>query len=251
MSNKPSLYVVERKEVVVLVVLFVLVTVLAFTMGVKYGQSMGRKLIAKEQQAKEQIEGDQATATGGSLSDSHGSAAPEPEAEKGHGKSESHGKAESHGDSGEKQPEAAEPDMVAALKPAEKAALQDTNSDEYLLNALKESGIEGQSSKGAKLPEKVKTKPGKPAAVAKSSPRGGAFVIQVGSHPVLKDAERQLARLKARKLDAHILPATRDRQGEWHRVVVGSYSNKNDAEKEAKVYKDRGIIGNFFVRKLN
>jgi hypothetical protein len=52
MSDKPSLYVVEKKEVVILVILFVLVTVLAFTMGVRYGESVGKKA-AKEQAAAE------------------------------------------------------------------------------------------------------------------------------------------------------------------------------------------------------
>jgi hypothetical protein len=51
MTEKPSLYVVEKKEVIILVVLFVLVTVLSFTLGVRYGESVGKKIAHEQEQA--------------------------------------------------------------------------------------------------------------------------------------------------------------------------------------------------------
>ena len=67
MSDKPSLYVVEKKEVVVLVVLFVLVTVLSFTLGVRYGESVGRKMAHEQELASKEVGGENVQGGAGTL----------------------------------------------------------------------------------------------------------------------------------------------------------------------------------------
>jgi cell division protein FtsN len=225
MSEKPSLYVVEKKEVIILVILFVLVTVLSFTMGVKYGESVGKKAAKEQVAAEEEAGGHGAEAIGGKLGDHGSPAAP----------------AASHG-----SPEAAAHEEHAAPAPAvsEKPASRDAvekNSDEYLLNALKESGIEppgGKAPGDAKLPAEVKRV------------KSGSYVIQVGSHPTRSEAEAQVRQLAGKKVSAEILAPFKDRQGEWHRVVVGSFKTKRDAEKEAAQLKNRRAILSFFVWRL-
>lgn len=252
MADKPSLYVVERKEVIILVVLFVLVTVLSFTMGVRYGESVGKKS-AKQMAAaeREQAHSEEAP-IGGTLGEAEKSAPVTP-----HGAEAP--KAEAVHEPHEAKPTEAAPappahnahsvpETPAATKEAAPAKLSpqvkeavDKNSDEFLLNALKESGVEppgGKAPHAAKLPEKPKK--------AKS----GVYVIQVGSHPTRVEAESQVRGLKAKKLEAEILTPFEDRQGEWHRVVIGAYKTKRDAEKDAKTYKSKGAIVSFFVWRL-
>jgi cell division protein FtsN len=216
MSDKPSLYVVEKKEVVILVILFVLVTVLAFTMGVRYGESVGKKA-AKEQAAAEVKTGlAGAEMIGGKLE-----AAEVAPAE---------GKAETSGAATQK-PETSVPAKESV----------DKNTDEFLLNALKETGLEppgGAAPEEAKLPQEVKK--------AKS----GYFVIQVGSHPTRSEAESQARQLRGKQVNAEILPPFKDRQGEWHRLVIGSYKTKREAEKDAASLKAKGAVISYFVWRL-
>ncbi len=257
MSDKPSLYVVERKEVIILVVLFVLVTVLSFTMGVRYGETVGKKSARQQLAAEKEQTHDEEHAVGGTLSETDAKTAPAAAA---HGAAEKHetpaekaadphaaspvaqgGGHESHAGKSVSPEEAAkEPEAPAKLSPQVKEAV-DKNSDEFLLNALKDSGVEppgGKSPGGAKLPE------------APKRARSGSYVIQVGSHPTRGEAESQVRALKGKRVEAEILPAVKDRQGEWHRVVLGSYKTKRDAERDAKSFKSKGTIISFFVWRL-
>lgn len=224
MSEKPSLYVVEKKEVIILVILFVLVTVLSFTMGVKYGESVGKKAVKEQVAAEEEAGGHAAESIGGKLGEHAAPASPG---------------AAAHG-----SPEAAAREEHAAPASSEKPASRDTvekNSDEYLLNALKESGIEppgGKTPGDAKLPQDVK------------KVKSGFYVIQVGSHPTRSEAEAQVRQLAGKKVSAEILSPFKDRQGEWHRVVVGSFKTKREAEREAAQLKGRRAILSFFVWRL-
>jgi cell division protein FtsN len=265
MPDKPSLYVVEKKEVIILVVLFVLVTVTSFTLGVRYGESVGKKTAIEHAQAARElgeasVEGGTGTLGGHDKqpeetpkAESHGGSTAESH-DKGGGESSNsakgdHSQSESHKDAGTShRPES--PEMAAKSSNVEaKSNVEavDKNSDEYLLNALKEAGVEppgGKSPKGAKLPEEVK------ALVSAPKIPAGSFVIQVGSHPTRTEAESQVRSLKARKVNAEILAPFKDRQGEWHRVVLGSYRNKKEADKEAASLKGKGSIASFFVWRL-
>ena len=241
MSEKPALYVVEKKEVVILVVLFVLVTVLAFTMGVRYGESVGKKAALSQAHAEGEVGAEHAEHTGGTLGSSAGDHGEEDShGASGHAKDAGHGKeAGGHGEKAEAPKAAAKSSPEVSEAPGREAA--DKNSDEFLLNALKESGVEppgGKAPNDAKLPSEVKR--------AKS----GSYVIQVGSHPTKGEAESQLRMLASKKIDAEILAPFKDRQGEWHRVVIGSYKTKRDAEKEAGQLKAKGAILSYFVWRL-
>lgn len=242
MSDKPSLYVVEKKEVVILVVLFVLVTVLAFSMGVKYGESLGKNSVHVQEEYKTQVGATDAGEVGGKLGE-----AEEPPTHA--APAEAHGeKKEEHGAKHEAEPakhEEEKPHAAEPAKPAPNIAAQqpaiDKNSDEALLKALKEEGVEppgGKSPEEAALPSHVKA--------AKS----GSFVIQVGSHPTRGEAESQIRQLKAKGVNADVLAPFKDKQGEWHRVVVGSYKNKREADREAAQLKAKGAILSYFVWRL-
>lgn len=226
MSDKPSLYVVEKKEVVILVILFVLVTVLSFTMGVRYGESVGKKAAHEQVVAQQETGTAGAEQIGGKLGEQKAVGAEAPLSED--------------------LPSAPASDSRAAPKPAERPQPPakesvDKSSDEFLLDALKESGIEppgGKAPNESKLPDEVKRV------------RSGYYVIQVGSHLTKSEAESQARQLRAKSVSPEILPPFKDRQGEWHRVVVGSYKTKREAEKEAQRLKGRRVILSFFVWRL-
>ncbi len=278
MPDKPSLYVVEKKEVIILVVLFVLVTVLSFTLGVRYGESVGKK-VAHEQEIAAKEHGDENSESGtlgkvpapkdlngGLKAEEHANKGGPGEAESPKAAKSEHDEHAEHGAEasasgsaggahGEPVPagEVHSPELAAKSPnhPASGSGLHEAaqkDSDEYLLNALKNAGVEppgGKAPKDAKLPEGLKE-------VSHQSPKahGGSYVIQVGSHPTLTEAESQVRQLKAKKLQPEILPPFKDHQGEWHRVVVGSYKSKRDAEREANGLKGKGLIVSFFVWRL-
>lgn len=292
MSNKPSLYVVERKEVVILVILFVLVTVMAFTLGVKYGETLGRRASLEANEAKSKIHEELAGGGGeGTLghegakadshdehgapvgdkseNNSHGESGPENKDAHGeaHG-SDAHGSgahgADAHGSEANAKPadahgEAPKPEDAAKESAGSvKGKLQekpkepvDTNSDQHLLNALKDAGIQApKSGKAEKASESVPTQLPEDTKVTKSL-RAGAYTIQVGSYPSRSDAEYQLKRLKGLRLEASMLHPVSEKSGEWYRVVVGSYNSKQEADSAAKQLQAKGHIKSYFVRKNN
>jgi cell division protein FtsN len=247
MSDKPSLYVVERKEVIILVILFVLVTVLSFTMGVRYGESVGKKAAKQLVVAEREQNHDETNPVGGSLADKAEEPAALVPAKEAENKAEhanaaaSGSHSPSHAAKESTSPEAAAKEEIPEkLSPQVKEAV-DKNSDEFLLKALKEEGVEppgGKSPGDAKLPQEQKKL------------RAGTYVIQVGSHQTRGEAESQVRQLKGRQVDADILPPFKDRQGEWHRVVLGNYKVKREAEKIANGLKSKGVIVSFFVWRL-
>jgi cell division protein FtsN len=271
MSEKPSLYVVEKKEVIILVVLFVLVTVLSFTLGVRYGESVGKKA-AHEQAVAEREQGGEGSDSGagtlgkGGHSDQAGSlekpegAAPKADGE--HAPATAERKTESKSPEGKKEETGeAEANKGASPEDAAKHSANvgatheavDKNSDEYLLNALKDAGVEppgGKAPRDAKLPESVKETAAPAASKSATRAKSGTYVIQVGSHPTQAEAESQLRSLKSHRVSAEILPPFRDKQGEWHRVVIGGFKSKRDAEKEATGLKGKGSIVSYFVWRL-
>lgn len=257
MSDKPSLYVVEKKEVVILVVLFILVTVLSFTMGVRYGESVGKKSVHEKALADEEHNEEASEQVGGTLGEEKKDAEKAPAHEPSHGGHANHedsksGAKDPHASSHEAPAHQAEnhgtsPEVAAksnekthaASTPAKEVA--DKNSDEYLLNALKDAGVEppgGKAPNEAKLPQEVK------------SVRSGSFVVQVGSHPTKSEADSQIKALRAKRVNAEVLAPFKDKQGDWHRVVIGGFKTKRDAEKEAKILKAKGAILSFFVWRM-
>ncbi len=246
MSEKPSLYVVEKKEVVILVVLFVLVTVLSFTIGVRYGESVGKKVASEKLEAKEEVSSESADNIGGKL----GAAEEEGTSTSSGGSGHSEGHAEGHEEGKSHSSAAGEEKAATVNSPAkevrsEKAVTKDSidkDSDEYLLNALKETGVEppgGKAPENASLPQEVK-----------KAPRSGTYVIQVGSHPTRQEAESQIRKLQSKSVKADILPPFKDRQGEWHRVVISGFKTKREADREASQLKGKGAFSSFFVWRL-
>jgi hypothetical protein len=267
MTKKPSLYVVERKEVVILVVLFVLVTILSFTMGVKYGETSGKKQALDEKAAIEEVAEAKTEAAGhlGSApteTSAHSAAEPAPAASDAHGDgahAAPEAKPAGHGEEGAAKPALATPSP--AVSPPAQASVPNKGADSaaesadaYLLNALKEAGIESarrgaavdESASAEKgLPEEVKAKPS-----ASAAPSDDSWVIQVASYNTEQEAKRHAERLRARSLEPLIFSGMDSQNGKWYRVALGKYADREKAGQIARNYKSKGWIGSgSFVRR--
>lgn len=270
MADKPNLIVVERREVVIMVFIGFALLALVLTLGIRYGILLGKREAHEMAMAGKEI-GEESSAIGtGTLGKGEGAEekAGDKPAEHGAESKDSHGEA-SHGEEGKADSHGAAPAEKSAKgegseshspEAAPKAArnesapsheVADKSSDEYLLNALKDTGVEppgGKAPREAKLPDSVKE--AKPQTGSAAHFPAGSYVIQVGSHPTANEAQAQLRQLKGKKIKAEVLPAFKDRQGEWHRVVLGSYKTKRDAEREASALKSKGSITSYFVWRL-
>ncbi len=275
MSKKPSLFVVERKEVVILAILFILSIVLTFTVGVKYGEIVGRKAAVEEITADEGLK-EAKSNMGGALNDeaAHDSTA---KVEQGKTKKIAEGAAtdskdiNSAGEPEKKMEISAE--AAAGINADQKSAANELSemeedskksakglvevngggsakdNDEELLNALKDAGIEKKSDGEVEPEAEEKSLPAE--VVERTNDFAGPhFVIQVGSYPTKRDAERHLSRLKAQKLDPRILPSAETKNGRWFRVALGRYDDRNIAVQKARTFKRRGLIKDYFVRKV-
>lgn len=271
MSKKPSLFVVERKEVFILAILFVLSIVLTFTVGVKYGEIVGRKAAMEEITAEEGLKeassnrggtlGDEAGDGAGSKSESttkldakHSSEAKEGSSPTEEGDEHTQAEAkETEADKGHDSLDTQASANAPSADSEESTGEVDgsvKDSDAELLEALKKAGIEKKSEGEAPDAEPEKTESIEVAEEASADFSGPHFVIQVGSYPTKRDAERHFTRLQSQNLDPRILPSVQTKNGRWFRVAVGQYESRGDAMEKARAFKRQGLIEDFFVRKV-
>ncbi len=67
----------------------------------------------------------------------------------------------------------------------------------------------------------------------------GSFVVQIASFRTGEDAKRLAARLKLYKLSTFIESADLGDKGVWYRVLAGPYSNREGADTTAALLKDK------------
>ncbi len=75
--------------------------------------------------------------------------------------------------------------------------------------------------------------------LGKASGGGGRYTVRVGSFREQERADRLAADLKKRGLEAFVWTAQVPQKGKWHRVGVGRFENRKEAELYAKGLKER------------
>ncbi len=75
----------------------------------------------------------------------------------------------------------------------------------------------------------------------------GKFTLQVGSHPTLAESVEQMDRLKAQGLEAFRKSVDLKEKGLWHRVYLGGYASKEEAEKAGAKFRDQRLVESFVV----
>ncbi len=89
-------------------------------------------------------------------------------------------------------------------------------------------------AQAGKSPAKAKAAPKNGTVLAAAPAAGVRFTVQIASYPDRDMAEEEMKRMKKRGYAAFIVSSELPDKGTWHRVRLGSFTNKASAEKLAK-----------------
>ena len=87
----------------------------------------------------------------------------------------------------------------------------------------------------------------KPTEAPKAVAAVGRYTLQVGSFPTQADAAKIIDQLKSAGLSGQQKPVEITGKGKWHRVYVGGYATKAEAEKAGQDYKTKKAVSSFIV----
>lgn len=82
---------------------------------------------------------------------------------------------------------------------------------------------------------------------AKPTPLSPRYTLQVGSYPSLHEAEPELLKLNENGLRAEVREVDLMGKGKWFRLFVGQFDTVKDAEKAGKSFKKERRIAEFVV----
>lgn len=93
-----------------------------------------------------------------------------------------------------------------------------------------------------------------PVPESQTSPKGhavnqseGSLTLQVGSFPDAAEANRRVERLKAAGITARVVTAQLPGRGTWHRVQIGRFVTREEADRYGKQLRAKGDIQDFIV----
>jgi cell division protein FtsN len=87
---------------------------------------------------------------------------------------------------------------------------------------------------------------GEPTAETRVAP-AGKFTLQVGSHPLLEEARDQVDALEVLGVTPYIRSADVKGKGRWYRVYLGGYPSRDEAETAGTRYQAKKIIEAYIV----
>lgn len=115
------------------------------------------------------------------------------------------------------------------------------HTDEVLDQELTNTGVKAGQAVVAELPSQKKL----------HAQADAQYVLQVGSYRTVAEAAEQVSILKKMQFDAFYLEAELPNKGKWYRVGIGPFLTSDVAEKRGKELKQKNIIPNFIVQKIN
>ncbi len=229
MEHKQTFFIYNRREMAVLILLGVLVTIFAFTLGVHFG-----KRAAIESRPKETAEA--------VVADTQNDQLPNRQELTEQGK---------------------------AVAQAVDESLNETLHDEVIKTGVKLNtpvpvdlpektravGNGATTAAANTLPPTVKT--GKPAptpneaeqtipAALRPSP-GGKYTLQVGSYPSVEEAKQQAETLDAQGHKSFLRSAVVKGKGKWYRVFIGGYQSREGADQAGRMLKNKGVVNSYIV----
>ena len=225
MESKRRLFVYDRKEVGVLLLLGVGVAIFAFTLGVHLGKQVIPRVVEKPSENHET----HAVTTTQEQNPSRGDIAEQvkhvPEA------------VEEALDQTLRDEVANTGLQVESAKPLNYP--KDTKTE---LKAKADTAAKNETTIKSKVPVKNDTK--ESAFLAKKQLQ---YMIQVGSYPSFEDAEPALLKLTENGLRAQIKEVDVKGKGKRYRLLVGDFSSVIEAEKAGKLYQKEKRISDFVV----
>ena len=126
---------------------------------------------------------------------------------------------------------------------------------EHVQPAVKEKSAESRAEKKSVQPEPVKQTAVKPspapekktASIKQPASSKLRYTIQVSSHQEKQAAEDEVIRMKQNGFAAFIVASELPGKGTWYRVRLGSFTNKDSAEKLQKTVNTKVGISSIIV----
>jgi cell division protein FtsN len=75
----------------------------------------------------------------------------------------------------------------------------------------------------------------------------GKYTLQVGSHPTMVEAKTQLSALEGEGLEPYLRHVNLKGKGQWYRIYIGGYGSKEDAEEAGKQLQSKKVVQSFIV----
>ena len=221
MQQKQRLFIYDRKEMGILILLAVMVAIFAFTLGVH----LGKRVVPKNAVAS------------ASVSSSGGAPAPEAatvpdEVPSQQDLSDQHKSAEASAD--EELDKAAQDEVARTGLKLDLSHQVDLPTGLAKAPKAKEPAVEAPST-GDNV-----------AAISRTAP-AGRYTLQVGSYPALQEARAQAEAIEALGLKPHMRAAEIKGKGKWYRVFVGGFASRDAAEKAGAKYRAEHLIESFVV----
>ncbi len=121
--------------------------------------------------------------------------------------------------------------------------------------AVKEKSAESKAEKKSAQPEPVKQAAAKPspapekktASIKQPSSPKLRYTIQVSSHQERQEAENEVKRMKQSGFAAFIVASDLPGKGKWFRVRLGSFTNRDAAEKLQKNVNEKAGVSSIIV----
>lgn len=105
--------------------------------------------------------------------------------------------------------------------------------------------VKGAGSESAGLPDPMDDIP-----ASKRSWLPGQFTIQIGSYSALQDARDQIEAMEALGLEPLLRAAEVSGKGKWHRIYLGGFNSREEAEAAGEKFKAQHIVDSFIVTKI-
>lgn len=223
MNQKQRIFIYDRKEMAVLLLLGVMVAVFAFTLGVHLGKRVGGKApgAPAAETAPVATIADK-TPDGKDLADQTKNAA-----------------------------QAADDTLDQSLHDeVQKTGLKlDTSHPVDLPKDAKSANAGATTLKtAAEIDKPADEETSAPVTAKKIAP--GHYTLQVGSYPQLKEARSRADEIRGQGLAPTVQEAEIQGKGRWYRIYIGEFPTKFEAEKAGEHYQAERLIDSFVVAKL-
>jgi cell division protein FtsN len=225
-DQKRRLFIYDRKEVGILILLGVGVALFAFTLGVH----LGKQVVPQKLESAVESGATEPVAAASEQPPVRGEIAQEVK----------------------NVPAAMDETLDQSLRDEiAKTGLQlDSGRQVDLPTEVRSAGIRKAEPAPAVSPRSVDARP-KTAAQSSAQPSTprvkGKYTLQVGSFPNLRDAEPELLKLNENGLRAEVREVEIAGKGKWFRLFVGQFDSVKDADQAGKTFRNERRISDFVV----
>lgn len=254
MDNGRRLLVYERKEILVLIALGVMVAIFAFTLGVHLGKKVGPRVVQNDSvettsvgttsdkvPTRQEIQDESKQQADGVVEDAMSQALHDEVQKTGlkmdqakqvdlpsvtrsdHAGETTHETKKSENETAPKKHETVKPKHVAEVHPAIVG--------------------EPKQEKSEVLEDEVE----KPLVHSKTMAHSKKYSLQVGSFKTIEEAQEKMAELAKHGLEPVMKSVNLQGKGSWHRVLLGDYATRTEADHAGSDYKSKKMIASFVV----